>query len=389
MKTGQSEGNGLLSMASNLSKTRIIFIGAGALGRGYLPWMLDSTRHEFIYVERNKKIVDQMNSQGSFTTYRVNDGRYEKKMVTVTAACTPDDFMHSQYQDAVACFLAVGPGNVEGAAQILAGSCFPLILCENDPKTVDVAKKAVRHESVYFAVPDVISSNTAPPELLIADPLAITTESGPLYVETGSDGLHGDISFLPRGELLRRQWQPKFYLHNAPHCVAAYLGAIMGKHYIHEVMASAEASRIVEGTMMETLQMLKRQGDLPHEFLEWYAEKELARFRCQLLFDPVTRVARDPLRKLEPEGRLLGAAKMCLKFGVTPCNLLKGIVGAMLFDTMKDSGRGLFGWPETMSHDQVNKAIPGLLQGEALELMLRQSVGTILDEFQSMAQTSS
>src|SRR5690606_537983 len=128
------------------------------------------------------------------------------------------------------------PRSVERAAQLMAGSTIPLILCENEPGTVAVAKRVVGHEAVYFAVPDVITSNTAPAQMLAEDPLAITTENGVLFVEEGPTGLHGELTLLPREELLRLQWTPKLYLHNTPHCIAAYLGALMGRTYVHEAM---------------------------------------------------------------------------------------------------------------------------------------------------------
>lgn len=371
-------------MANDPAKTRIIFLGAGALGRGYLPWRLDSSRHEFVYVDSDRAIVDQLNSQGSFTTYRVKEGGYEKKTVWVTAAVAPGDFNLAEHQDAIACFIAVGPGNVRDAVQILAGSRIPLIVCENDPKAIDVTKRVVRHDAVYFAVPDVITSSTAPPELLAEDPLSITSEDGQLYVEAGIGGVHGDIAYLPRHELLRLQWMPKLFLHNTPHCVAAYLGAIMGKTYIHEVMECAQAAQIVEGAMRETLRMLVLQGEIPRAFLEWYAEKELARFRCPLLFDPVARVARDPLRKLAPEGRLLGAVELCLKFGVEPRHLLKGVVGAMWFECARQGAAGAIGQAGQMEFDSLIEDALGSSQKQLLATMLRGRMSSILEEFQAM-----
>jgi mannitol-1-phosphate 5-dehydrogenase len=369
-------------------KTKILFMGAGAIGRGYLPWTLDASRHEFVFVDANPAIVERLNKFGGYTTFRVNGDKYDTMQVKVSAAYTPDSFKLEEHQDAVACFFSVGPRAVAKAAQALVGSKFPLILCENEPETVAVAKRIVGHDRCYFAVPDVITSNTAPKHFLEQDPLAITTENGVQFIEQGAEGLFGEMTMLSREELLRIQWTPKLYLHNTPHCITAYLGALMGKTYVHEAMTNPLAADIVEGAMNEMLQTLKLQWDIPHEFLEWYAEKELSRFRCQLLFDPVSRVAREPLRKLELHGRLIGAAQMCLTLGVLPRNLLKGIVGAILFEDVHDPDHHIRLMRESMDTPSFNRYVLGLRPGEPLDLMLRDQFDNITAELRELAKES-
>ncbi|MBH9553878.1 hypothetical protein [Inhella gelatinilytica] len=365
-------------------KTKVLFMGAGAIGRGYLPWTLDEARHEFIFIDSNPAIVQRMRDVGSYSTYRVKDDTYEHKRVQVKAAYTPAEFRLAEHQDAVACFFSVGPRNVEKVAPLLAGAAFPLILCENEPETVTWAKRILGHDRIYFAVPDVITSNTAPAHLLAEDPLAITTENGVQFIEQGPFDLHGEMTLLPREELLRHQWTPKLYLHNTPHCITAYLGALMGCTYVHEAMAHPKAAQLVEGAMNEMLQALKLLWDIPHDFLDWYAQKELSRFRCQLLFDPVARVAREPLRKLELHGRLIGAAQMCLTLGVLPQNLLKGIVGALLFEDVHDPDHHIRMMHEAMATSDFNRYVLGLRPGEPLDLMLREHMTAITAELRSL-----
>ena len=78
--------------------------------------------------------------------------------------------------------MSVGPRNVAKAATLMTGSNVPLILCENEPNCVNTAKTVVGHDHVYFAVPDVITSNTAPQNLLESNPLSIVTEDGELFI---------------------------------------------------------------------------------------------------------------------------------------------------------------------------------------------------------------
>lgn len=351
---------------------KIVIVGAGAIGRGYLPWVVDVSRYDLVFVEANPEIVRQMRERRQYSTYRVANGSsYERRTVSHFDAYTPDQFIAADHTNAVAAFINVGPRASGIAARILENVNCPIILCENDPETVSRVRKSTGREQVYFAVPDVITSNTAPPHLLVSDPLAITTEDGVLFVDERAGLIQGDISLVGERELLQKQWLAKLYLHNTPHCIAAYLGAIAGVKYMHEAMEIPAVAAIVEGCMGEMLRTLKLTCAMPDEFLDWYAQKELSRFACTLLFDPIARVAREPLRKLEPDGRLIGAAQMCLTAGVSPENILTGIMGALMFESDSDPDRHLQFMRRAIAPGVFGTHVLGLRRGEALEEMLR------------------
>lgn len=366
----------------------ILIVGAGAIGRGYIPWALDAQAHRLVFIDRDASLAAQLRRSGRYRTYQVSGDHYDVQEVRVHAAYTPETFPLAEYQDAIAGFVAVGPRQVASAVACLQGSRIPLILCENAPESVAQARKVIGHDTIVFAVPDVITSNTAPPALLADDPLAITTERGNLFVEKGVSGIHGLEGVwheLSREELLRMQWTPKLFLHNTPHCIAAYLGALMRVTYVHEAMCHPVAAQLVEGAMKEMLQALKLQWDIPHEFLDWYAAKELARFRCPLLFDPIARVAREPLRKLELHGRLVGAAQLCLTLGVLPEQILKGIVGALLFEDANDPDHHIRAMREAMSVADFNRYVLGLRPGEPLDLMICDRIAQTTNELRALS----
>ncbi len=73
-----------------------------------------------------------------------------------------------------------------------------------------------------------------------------------------------------------------------------------------------------------------------HHFIESYAVKEVRRFSNRLLFDPISRVAREPLRKLHPSGRLMGALKLLLSTGIRPTYLMAGIAAALSYSNNYD-----------------------------------------------------
>jgi len=349
----------------------IVFIGAGAINRGFLPWIFDISKYGYIYVDNNRKLIDEMNRNGKYSTFRTRKGKLEEKVVTVKKAYHLDEFSISMVDNAAAVFMSVGPRNCLHASTVLKGTKCNIILCENDPESVTIVKNALNYNHVYFAIPDVITSNTAPEETLLNDSLAVHTEDGILFIDEDAGNFVGDINFCSKDEL-RKQWAAKLYLHNTPHCITAYLGALVGARYLHEAMKYPKIDEIVSGAMKEMLTALKLKWDIPHDFLDWYAEKELRRFSNELLYDPIARVAREPLRKLELDGRLIGAAQICLSMGFTPENILIGIVGALLFVNQDDPDNHLAFIRKSLSSKALLTYIVGLRQGEALEMVMEE-----------------
>ena len=189
-----------------------------------------------------------------------------------------------------------------------------------------------------------ITSSTASPENLAQDPLSLHTEDGVLYLTNApmSEKLKSLKVVWTDEAKLSMEWDAKLYIHNTPHCIAAYLGYCGGFTYMHEAMQVQAVKDTVVGVVEEILYALKASSKYPVDFLDSYANKELSRFQDVLLFDPTYRVARQPLRKLRPapHGRLIGALDLCLVSGIFPKNLLTGIAAALHYDHSADDDSG-------------------------------------------------
>lgn len=373
-------------MAEN--NEQIVIVGAGAIGRGFLPWLFKPGRYEFIFVDKNKKLVCELNRARGYTTCRIKNGMPEKRKIPVSRAYTNEEFNIDICKNPVAVFVGVGPRNSKEATKNLGKVKCPIILCENDPATVADVKQVLPEAKVYFAIPDVITSNTASKADLAIDPLTINTEDGVLHVDERAAGIEGDISFCPEEELINKHWTAKLFLHNTPHCIAAYLGALIGVKYVHEAMQCGQINEIVNGAMNEMLTALKLKWVIPHDFLEWYAGKEIRRFSNTLLFDPVSRVSREPLRKLNVEGRLIGAAQICLAQGFVPNNILKGIVSAIIFDNEEDADRPLLYMQKIFHPSILLTYIIGLRKGEVLEIVLEEQFASIVESLEKLVAES-
>ena len=87
----------------------LLVIGAGAIGRGYLPWVFQDSGYEFVFVDNNPHLVSRMRETKCFTTYRVRSDVLESCTVRVAGAYSSAEFDLAAHPGIVAGFFSVGP----------------------------------------------------------------------------------------------------------------------------------------------------------------------------------------------------------------------------------------------------------------------------------------
>lgn len=316
---------------------RALIVGGGGIGRGFVPWILNGFAID-IY-DTDTQLTQGIAEQGFFTSW-MSDGAELRKLVVRPERVTSDfaDIDPTGYDIA---FISVGPRNIAKLPSQVGLLTCPVFSLENDPITVEWLKSLYGMKDAVFGVPDVIASSTASPESLAADRFSLHTENGVMFLQESKrvddrlKALLPDVEWLPVDQL-NAEWDAKLYIHNTPHCVAAYLGYLSGCTYLHEALARPAVARIVDGVVDEILTGLKLVTHHDHDFLESYARKEMRRFSNANLYDPISRVAREPIRKLHPSGRLMGALRLLLTSGVEPVHLMAGIAASLRYLEPRD-----------------------------------------------------
>jgi mannitol-1-phosphate 5-dehydrogenase len=131
----------------------------------------------------------------------------------------------------------------------------------------------------------------------------------------------------------------KLFTYNLVHAALAYLGYLKGYSYIHEPFDDEAVSSVVYGALDETGRALLRKFP---EALDAAGQEEVRqditlRFSNPMIMDTIPRVARDPVRKLGREDRIIGSARLCLDQGITPGNIAAVAGAALCYDHPQDS----------------------------------------------------
>jgi mannitol-1-phosphate 5-dehydrogenase len=128
----------------------------------------------------------------------------------------------------------------------------------------------------------------------------------------------------------------KLYTHNSAHATLGYLGYQAGWAYGYEALEDRGIRATLDAVLRDTGEaLIRKHGFEPEEHRAHVADL-LERFTNVDLGDTCFRLARDPLRKLAPDDRLVGAARLCESQGIPSDALAKVIASALRFDSPED-----------------------------------------------------
>ncbi len=159
----------------------------------------------------------------------------------------------------------------------------------------------------------------------------------------------------------------KLYIHNCGHAVLAYLGYLKGYEYGWQALQDAEIYAQVRQAMNEAKAGIVAHYGVQGGWLEAHIEDLLKRFTNRKLGDTVFRLGRDPLRKLAPSDRLVGAARLAQEAGIQPLAIAGGIAAALRFDPPDDPiAQDLQGMLREKGIASVLAEVCGIGEGEEL-----------------------
>tara|TARA_A100001015_G_scaffold313875_1_gene422080 strand:- start:695 stop:1786 length:1092 start_codon:yes stop_codon:yes gene_type:complete len=313
---------------------KILIFGAGAIGRGYLaPLLYQNGFHSIDFVDINKQLIKKLKNKKYYFAAITEKFKYKTLKIPINKVFHLSEKINIKKYEIV--FSCVGPKNCLSLNKIFReAKC--VISCENDITTVEKLKKLSGNKKIYFGIPDVITSSSPPQFLKKKYDLNLTiTEKGELILEKGQYALPKKIKQVNK-ENLNMHWRCKLFIHNAAHAITAYLGHLNNKKYIHEAMQNPKISKVVHGSINEITEGVINAEYASKKFANYYKRKELKRFKNKLLFDTIGRVAREPIRKLSKDNRIVLGLKICLFNKKLPRNVALGAKAALYYNNKKD-----------------------------------------------------
>ena len=176
--------------------------------------------------------------------------------------------------------------------------------------------------------------------------------------------------FIEKDDLLPFE-EAKLYGHNAVHALIGYLAQLGSYRTIAEAGQDAEIMAAARRAFLDEsgAALIRRHAALGDELFtpagyRRYADDLLQRMVCANLDDLVSRVCRDPVRKLGYEDRLYGTMALALRYGVEPVELAAGAAAAVVSLIRGGGPPGGICLPVPRAVDELDEpSLGGLLRG--------------------------
>jgi mannitol-1-phosphate 5-dehydrogenase len=337
---------------------KVMIIGAGASGRGHMGQLASESGYDLVFVDKDRPLVDALKRERQF-------------QVRLVGARTRDvvfrkfEIFHTDEREAVfreflttpLLFTTVCPNNLKDVADFLrpmvvkwlqrgGGDFRNILCCENMNNSSSVFRSFLSEgfpaelraplEQRFGFVDTMIARVVAKPK----DPLFLLGEE---YSEWTADrhALRGPapapIRTLEFVEDQDRYLQRKLYIHNTGHATFGYLGFLRGYTYVHEAAQDPEIMEVTRKAIEESGWAVGQEHGFDEAVIAAYREALTDKCPCAELPDELTRVVREPMRKLGPQERFFGPIDLLRKHGREPHYLLYGVCGALLAELPGDA----------------------------------------------------
>ena len=341
---------------------KAVMYGGGNIGRGFIGALLSQSGYEVTFIDVAEPVVKSLQEKHTYPVrYVSSQGHKDVWVENVTAVNGNDteaaaeaiaqcDIMATAVGARILKFIV--PNIVAGLRKrwAMGKGALNIIICENlmDANKVlegmlkeqlTAEEQKLLDETVGFveaSIGRMVPVQTE--EMKDGEPLRVCVEQYG-FLPVDKDAFKGEIPqitnmvpFAPFDFYIKR----KLYVHNMGHAICAYLGDLLGLQYIYQSIDVADVRILVQNAMLESAMALSRKYGASLEELQLHITDLLGRFTNAALLDTCQRVGGDPARKLSPEDRLIGSAKLALEQGITPAYIAVG-AAAGVYRFIKES----------------------------------------------------
>ncbi|MEI6071734.1 MAG: MBL fold metallo-hydrolase [Verrucomicrobiae bacterium] len=317
-----------------------IIVGAGKTGRGFLPRMLGRETYEVAFVERSPERVRQLNEDGGFTIHFFGGARSPWRVERVNATLAGSEEALEWMSRAEIILTAIGEENVSGLGADFASVLdrrqaqgrpkLRVLVCENGASPAASLREAFagRPEEIQIAEAAIFCSTIELPGTRLdiqseaCDELPY--DSGRMEDFRAVGGMK-PVSDFPT--LLLR----KIYTYNCLSASIAYLGAYKGYQWYADAAQDAEIGQVLDRIAGPLNDAIAKTFHIDIEEQRRFSDAALRKFRDQNIRDEVARNARNVIRKLGANDRLVAPSRLILDNGGCIDALALTIAAALLY----------------------------------------------------------
>lgn len=379
---------------------KVLHFGAGNIGRGFFGQLYYESGYHIVFVDIVEQVINLLNDKNEYPLWLVSENLEKLTIKNVSGIKLSDvQSILETSRDIELISFSVGVNNVKGLIPILTKiienksklkpeSNLNIIIGENmkdasktvrkwiseslNPEATDYFEKKVGLVETVLSrmipvVPDEIKKQY--PLIILAEPYKIMPVAKNMF-----KGNLPNIKGFLFVENIESYEAMKLYIHNLTHAAFAYAGHLKGYTYIWESVADEKIRFIVDKAYLEIKMAINKKYGLSLDEIDDYYNDLIERFSNKSLADTVKRVAREPIRKIGPEDRIIGAARLCENHQIKPEYISIIAAFCLNYDEPSDTeSQKMKFLLNNQGIDYVLKNISGLAESEPLFQTIKQN----------------
>lgn len=336
---------------------KVVHFGAGNIGRGLIGKVLHDSGFQIVFIDTNMELIAQINKANTYKICYIEEP-HQIDTVENVLAIDGNQFtdVRQEISSADMITTSVGVNNLKHVAKTLKtlisyiqikNGKIPILANENTVNAsqvlFDEVKAICSEEELNQILEKVQFVNTA----IDRQSLAVSKNGEQIvmveqYLEwiiedlDGTFPLKDDIKHAVFVDNLQPFIERKLYIVNAEHAAFAYLGYLFGYKTIQEAAQDWDIKKLVQEMLSERVDYLHKAYQMDKSDLEDFVTKTITRHTHPNLHDEVTRVGRNPIRKLGPNDRLVGPLETLSNWGIDYTASAKIIAAALYYDDETD-----------------------------------------------------
>lgn len=311
----------------------VVILGAGKTGRGFIARLIFLSSRPIIFIDSDLDLVRELNARGAYTI-RFYGGQREQLRVSGFQALSPDqDASEEAIARANTLIVSIGAAHFSEVAPLLARA-----LRRREARGINVPLQILTAENAIDPARKLSELIVSAGNLGLAESSKFSVSESAIFCTTTEDGSDlldiksEDLDMLPYDARRARSslaeffgFQPeedfsrvlrrKIYTYNCASACISYLGALKGYRVYSEAARDAEILTYLLRLYAETTTAICAKLGYSKEDQEIFAQKSLRKFQNPEIEDSIERNARDVVRKLRPEERIVGPAMLMRECG--------------------------------------------------------------------------
>lgn len=359
---------------------KIVIIGAGQTGRGFIARLLKQSKQSFDFIDRNKELVDLLNKEKQYKVSFYDSTQKSIEIDGFTAFHTEDKQAITVLSDADMVFTAIGEQNLDKLIPLINKSLsvrkkvnkMIIMTCENgtSPKLrlSKLENQVELSESIIFCT--TLVKNKGCLDILSENVNYLPYDLEPLSTQLHYHGMTPVNNFR---DLIQR----KIYTYNCLSASIAYPGYYKGYTNYANAANDKDILKITDSIAEKLNSSISREFNVDYDEQEQFTLMALKKFRNEKIVDTIERNVGDVQRKLGKNERMIRPILLMKKYNFST-NLMEIVIACAVYYGGKQSDNKMK--EEKLIFEHLEQHLPMEMVNKITQLYKQLSIGEPLSK---------